>query len=177
MSISVSLSSDADHYLYSSLREQILEHLFISEYLKTMWRQGFRDMEVLRSEVDNAGYDIVLSHRGVIRHVQLKTSHAQARASFQKAHLALAEKPSGCIIWIRFDAETLSMGPFLWFGGDPGEPLPDISSYPVAKHTKANAGGIKTERPNLRKVGKSSFSQLDTMYDVIEKLFGRAIGL
>jgi hypothetical protein len=79
-----------DHYLYSSLREQILEHIFISEALKVMWRMGYRDMEVLRSEVDNAGYDLVLSHRGIIRHIQLKASYADARTAHQTVHRHLS---------------------------------------------------------------------------------------
>lgn len=161
-----------DHYLYSSLREQILEHIFISEALKVMWQMGYRDMEVLRSEVDNAGYDLVLSHRGIIRHIQLKASYALARTAHQTVHLALAEKPSGCVIWLRFDPETLALGPFLWLGGRPGEPLPDIGSMPVAKHAKGNAQGVKKERPNLRRVRKASFSQLETMKQVIMQLFG-----
>jgi hypothetical protein len=161
-----------DRYLYSSLREQILEHIFISEVLKAMWRMGYRDMEVLRSEVDNAGYDLVLAHRGIIRHVQLKASYVDARTAHQTVHMALAEKPGGCVIWLRFDPETLALGPFLWFGGRPGEPLPDIGSMPVARHAKGDAKGVKKERPNLRRVSRASFSQFDTMKQLIVELFG-----
>jgi hypothetical protein len=39
-----------------------------------MCRDGRRDIEVLKSEVDRAGYDIVLEANGVIRHVQLESS-------------------------------------------------------------------------------------------------------
>jgi hypothetical protein len=161
-----------DHYLCSSLREQILEHIFISELLKAMWRMGYRDMEVLRSEVDNAGYDIVVAHRGIMRHIQLKASHATAHTSHQKIHLALAEKRSGCVIWLRFDPETLALGPYLWLGARPGEPLPDIRGLPIAKHTKANAQGEKKGRPNLRLVPKRAFTQLGSIDDVVATLFG-----
>lgn len=137
-----------------------------------MWRMGYRDMEVLRSEVDNAGYDIVLSHRGIIRHIQLKASHAGARTAYQTVHLALGAKPSGCVIWLRFERETLALASFLWFGGPPGEPLPDISYMPVARHAKGNAQGVKKERPNLRRIGSALFSQFETMEQVIESLFG-----
>jgi hypothetical protein len=39
-----------------------------------MWRNGARDIEVLKSEVDRGGYDVVLESNGVIRHIQLKSS-------------------------------------------------------------------------------------------------------
>ena len=74
------------------------------------------DLEILRSEVDAAGYDIVFELRGVVRHVQLKTSHGTAKTARQKLNSKLSEKPSGCAVWIVFDAVTLELGPFYWFG-------------------------------------------------------------
>jgi hypothetical protein len=65
---------DASHYLQSSLREKLLEHLFIGELVQELWKQGRRDIEILRGEIDFAGYDLVLECNGVLRHVQLKSS-------------------------------------------------------------------------------------------------------
>ncbi len=45
----------ADHFLHSSLREKVIEHLFVGEVLKALWRSGNRDFEVLRAEVDRGG--------------------------------------------------------------------------------------------------------------------------
>src|SRR4051812_9948542 len=58
----------------SSLREQALGHIFLGHLLAFMWRNNARDIEVLKSEVDRGGYDMVLESKGVIRHVQLKSS-------------------------------------------------------------------------------------------------------
>jgi hypothetical protein len=44
---------------------------------------------LLRAEVDRAGYDIVLHCNGVLRHVQLKSSHRAAATSKVDAKLAL----------------------------------------------------------------------------------------
>ncbi|HEX6372902.1 MAG TPA: hypothetical protein VF006_28525 [Longimicrobium sp.] len=44
-------------------------------------------------------------------------------------NLRLAERPSGCVVWIWFDPDTLALGPFYWFGGAAGEPLPDIAGF------------------------------------------------
>ena len=67
--------------------------------------------------------------------------------------------------------ETLELGPFHWFGGEPGSPLPDLGERPV-KHSKGNAGGVKTVRPMLRQVRKSDFERIDTMDKLATAMFG-----
>jgi hypothetical protein len=47
--------TDTTHFLYSSLREKVLEHLFVGDVLRCLWRRGARDIELLRAEVDAAG--------------------------------------------------------------------------------------------------------------------------
>src|SRR6266436_2643257 len=76
--------------------------------------------------------------RGLTRHVQLKSSYRGARRAEVTASVRLLERPSACILWIFFDPDTLSLGPFLWFGGDAGEKMPAMGDK-VAKHTKPNA--------------------------------------
>lgn len=155
-----------DHTVHSSAREKVLEHLFIGDLLRCTWRAGKRDVEVLRAEVDKGGYDVVFECAGVIRHVQLKTSHRQAKTGDVGINMALATKPSGCVIWIQFDPVTLDLGPFLWFGGGPGTPMPPLGDK-VAKHTR----GKKALRPNIRVLRRSLFEPLSTIELVIERLF------
>ena len=81
-------------------------------------------MDILRSHTDRSGYDILLEAEGVERHVQLKSSFVGAKTATQKINVRLAEKPSGCVVWVRFQRETFELAEFLWFGGLPGEPLP-----------------------------------------------------
>lgn len=73
-----------------------------------------------------------------MRHVQLKTQ-TEGRISVGRA---LAEKPSGCVIWIGLHKETLELGFFMWFGGAPGLPLPDISTFPNPERTKVGHARI-----------------------------------
>ncbi len=77
-------------------------------------------------------------------------------------------------MWVYFDSETLELGPFLYFGGKPGEKLPNLESFRVAKHAKGNAKGVKTERPNHRVVNKSQFKHIETIEDLWNQLFGGA---
>lgn len=161
------------HYLHSSFREQLIEHLFVGELLKLSWTQGGCSLEVAKSEVDNQGYDLIVEDKGVIRHIQLKASHLSAVAAGQKIHIGLSKKPSGCVVWIYFNEQTLELGPFLLLGAGPGEPLPDISEFRVAKHAKANAEGVKAERPDIRVVNKGQFKRYETISELYSALFGR----
>jgi len=160
-------------YLDSSLREKVIEHVFVGDLLRLLWTKGALDVEVLRAEVDRGGYDLVLECNRVLRHVQFKSSHRGAKTSEVSVNLKLADKPSGCVIWVLFDQDTLQLGPFLWFGGAPGKTMPPVGDK-VARHTKADAFGRKAERPNLRVVARRRFIPLATMEDVVTALFGKA---
>jgi hypothetical protein len=45
--------ADSSHYAESSARENLVEHVFLGELLRGLWRKNVRDLEVLRPEVDN----------------------------------------------------------------------------------------------------------------------------
>ena len=126
----------------------------------------------MKPQVDDAGYDLVLEANSTIRHIQLKSSFHGASTSTQKIHVRLADKPGGCVVWIRFNPETLELGPFLWFGNPAGHPLPSLEAFKVAKHTKGNAKGVKAERPMLRVVPKGQFKKLDSVDELVLNLFG-----
>ena len=165
---------DPTHSTASTAREKLIEHLFVGEVLKHLWIAGHRDVEVLRAEFDARGYDLVIEAGGVMRHIQLKSAASGAKTAKVSISRDLARKPGGCVVWIWFDPETLDLGPLLWFGGKPGEPLPDLGDR-VARHSKANSQGEKTERPNLRELTKGRFEKLEGIDDVVTALFGRAI--
>jgi hypothetical protein len=160
------------HTEHSSFREKLVEHLFVGELLKLAWRNDSCDVEVASPEVDNAGYDLIAEANGVIRHIQLKASFVGSRTATQKVHLRLADKPSGCVLWIYFNSETLELGPFLFFGGEPGQKLPDVTGARVARHVKGNKSGYKAERPNIRVINKGQFTRLDSMQEIYVALFG-----
>lgn len=162
----------SQHFLQSSYREKLVEHLFVGEMLKRCWRRGSCSLEIARPEVDNSGYDLVAEEDGVLRHIQLKATRRSGKAASQKVHVALAKKPFGCVVWIFFDEDSLDLGPFLFFGGRAGEPLPDLSSFKVAKHTKGDATGRKAERPNIRAIPRSRFHRYETLEELYVALFG-----
>ncbi|MBB2157735.1 hypothetical protein HLH33_15710 [Gluconacetobacter diazotrophicus] len=152
------------------LRERIVEHVLVGEILRTLWRWGVTDVEVLRSEFDGFGYDLVLSRAGKVRYIQFKTGR-RARPGAVPIALSLAAKPGGCVLWIAV-TEQLELGPFWWFGGPPGAPLPAIAAYPVPQRQGRRADGNRPPRSNYREVPAAAFRRLATIDAVVEALFG-----
>ena len=170
-------NSPDDAYLKSMFYEQLVEHVFISEVLQEAWYHFGETVEVLRSEVDSSGYDVVFECNGFLRYVQLKTSKADAKTSRQNVNIALADKKrSGRIVWIvrPEDPQTCRMKPsYLFFGGEAGQPLPPLKKrFRVAKNSRGNAKGVKPDRPAIRVIPKSRFKPIETTGELVEYLFG-----
>jgi len=159
------------HSENSSYREKLIEHLFVAELLKLSWLHHNCSLEVAKPEVDNAGYDLIAEAMGLVRHIQLKTSIIGGKAAFQKVHTKLAGKPSGCVVWIYFDEKTMRLGPFLYFGAEAGQPLPNLNERKIAKHTKGNKDGVKAERQNIRILPKGKFKSIKSIEALYAKLF------
>ena len=161
--------TDAAHHLYSSLREKIVEHVFVGDALRILWRRGVFDVEVLRSDFDAHGYDLVLVRGKVVRHIQFKTGIRDKPKRVSVAS-ALAEKPSGCVIWIQVDND-LNMKRFWWLGAGPEEPLPALGGR-LTKRIARTKEGIRPLREKHRTVNGSLFRSVDTIGELLEILFG-----
>src|SRR5438105_9695669 len=142
----MAVNVDETDFRQSSFRENLLEHIFIAEVLQEAWCRRRQVIEVLRSEVDDSGYDVVLVSGASTRHIQLKSSREGSKTSEQTINIRLAERPSGCVVWLFF-TEDRAAGKlrlrYEFFGGHPDEKLRlDERRHKVGKHTKANAQGI-----------------------------------
>jgi hypothetical protein len=169
------MASTGTPYLHSSGLEKVLEHRFIAELTTCLWLGGCQDFEVLRSEVDASGYDLVVEARGVLRHIQLKSMVRGGKRRSVSVNLRLASKPAGCVVWLDYDPATLHLGPFRWFGTLAGLGLPD-SGEEVARHTKGDSTGAKNPRVGHRVLRRSKFIQVETIADLVPFLFGCGIG-
>jgi hypothetical protein len=171
--LNVTTISHEDTFRKSSFYEQLVEHVFISEVLQEVWSRYKKTVEVLRSEVDASGYDVVLECNGILRYIQLKTSGKDAKTASQKINVALATKPSGCVVWIVRHEENYRMRlSYLFFGAKvAGEPLLLWEDLKVGKHTKGNKDGVKAERPSIRVIPKTEFKRIDTTTELVARLF------
>jgi hypothetical protein len=157
----------------SSCREQLIEYAFVSELLQDGWFRRQQKIDVLRADVDGAGYDLLLECQGVHRHVQMKSTVAGGRRKRQGVHVALAAQRCGAVVWVVLEPDGLGMRlSYLAFGAEVGSPLPVIMQFPPVKHSRGNATGFKAERPNLRKVPMSAFRSYPTISGLSNWLFG-----
>ena len=118
-----------DHSVHSSYRESVVEHIMVGELLRHMWASELGQVEVLKPQVDDSGYDFVLEQGATIRHVQLKVANAGGRTRQFNVHARLAEKPSACVIVAIVDPRSLEVKHYQWYGGVPGAPLPSLEDF------------------------------------------------
>jgi hypothetical protein len=164
------ISSLEAHSHFSSLRERIVEHLFLGELLKTLWCRQKYGVEVSRAESDSFGYDIVIESGSVIRHIQLKSNMGRPRQL--SIGRTLERKPSGCVIWIGITID-LELQEFGWYGDKPGSKLPDLSSFENSLRIGRNSDGKRPKRSNHVDVPfAKNFTICSTLDDVVERLFG-----
>lgn len=159
----------------SQYREMMIEHLFVAEMWKEAWFRRKTIIEVLRSEVDASGYDLLLECGGVQRHVQLKASRKGTSVRHQNLNVNLAKRAGGCVVWIVFDEhppEGLVSLRYWFFGGKAGEGLPSIEGLKIARHTKANMSGVRGQRPAIRILPRSRCVEVESASKLFAVLFG-----
>lgn len=113
-----------------------------------------------------------MGYRNVTRHIQFKTRTVGGKTDAVKIKPLSVDKPSGCVLWIVVTPD-LVFDHYLWFGGEPGEPLPDISANMIAKHRKGTSLGKKHERPMHRVIAKGKFERILALDLILGKLFGQ----
>jgi hypothetical protein len=159
-----------DRHTHSAThREQILEHHFVADLLRYLWKHHHDEdlPEVTYSDVDNSGYDLVIEWRGVQRHIQLKSSISTT--SPVRMNASLSRKPSGCVVLMECNAD-LSAVLYRWLGNSPQQRL-DFTDCKRAKHTRANSEGIKRESISAVKVPRGRFQRFEQIGDLVAALF------
>jgi hypothetical protein len=136
-----------------------------------MWCRNHVNVDVLKPEVDAAGYDVVFSHGRVMRHVQIKASLMGGASAEQQISGDLAIHQSPCVVWAIVD-NSLRFQHFYWYGAAPGEPLPEIAGLKPARQARANAQGVKAFRLNTWRLPRSKFTRVNTVDGIAERLFG-----
>lgn len=162
----------------SSYREQLVEYVFLADLLQDGWMRRGQRIDVLRADVDGAGYDLVAECQGIVRQIQLKSTVAGGAARGQKIHTDLARHRSGCVVWMLLEelpGHRLGMS-FLVLGGSPGKPMPPLDGYRMARHAKANAQGVKTFRRATREIPRSAFTHRPDVASLSDWLFGPPLG-
>jgi hypothetical protein len=151
-------------YEESRTVEKLMEHIFLSEVLQECWFRRREIVEVLRAEVDAAGYDLVLEVAGRIRHVQLKASRQGGKTSRQTINTRLVDRYGGCVVWIAYEVDEdngRAKLKYRWWDGKTRE-LPKT----VGRNPRTGK-----ERPNTVVLKKSDFELLDDIATLVDVLF------
>lgn len=164
---------DPREFWFSRDREKMLEHIFLGELTREAWFRRRTTVEILRSEVDSSGYDLVLEQGSAVRHVQLKASRANVRRASQPVNVRLSQKVGGCVVWILYDPEA-SGGSFSleyrFFGREPHDAI-DLEPFELGRQTRRNAYRVKPPRPSIRLVPRSRFEPPVDIHGLYDKLF------
>ena len=125
--------------------------------------------------VINYFMEIELDRAGDVKAAGVRYLHQRHQIALdmdsQNVQLGLAGKPFGCALWMLVDENSMECSSYLFFGSGPGEPLPPIADFKVAKHARANKTG-KSERPKVHEVRRSCFRTLTGIPHLYKTLFG-----
>jgi hypothetical protein len=160
------------HSLHSARREKIIEAWFSAEILRELWCREVYDAELLHSDIDAAGYDLVLSRGKIVRHIQLKSVLDDGKAKDWPINGKLADKPSGCVVLIKVQRSDLNATGFYWFGNPANEPC-NLRDLKRANHTRTTATtGSKNQRLDTFKLPISKFTPLMNISEIVDRLLG-----
>jgi hypothetical protein len=104
---------------------------------------------VLRSEVDDAGVDLVMTLGSVTRQIQMKTLAKATTNNPYSVAESLGGLIGGCVVWICYDRESFEPTRYHLMGGRGNTPMRDLAVFPVAKKKK---NGKKVAREGYRSI-------------------------
>lgn len=161
----------------SSHVESILTHALLAGIGQELWkRDPWKEFQVFRTDVDDAGFDFILAHDGKLRYVQLKQTHTEGNTVKYSIRQSFSKIPGSCVVVVVFNGDTLQIDHFLFYGRTPSEPMPDIGNNPVSiSPGRRTKGGEKKLRNNYRDVQRSAFIGSLMITELVDRLFQRQI--
>jgi len=157
----------------SSYVESILRHSLIAELGSELWRRNpSTTLQVFNSDVDDAGFDLVLKVRSAIRYVQLKQSHDGKMPPHCSVRLSFSELAGSCIILMSYSMQNISISSYSFLGEPPELPMKPVADHNESKSpVKKNKDGKKKIRKHYRDVPIGLFKKRLPISDLVECLF------
>lgn len=158
----------------SSYVENVLIHRLVAGLAGELWqRDPALPLNIFNSEVDDAGFDLVLGCGDRLRYIQVKQVHQRGTASKFSVRLDFTRLPGSCVVVVVYSETDLSVDHYLFFGGVPGQPMPDVAGEKASvSPIKRGEDGKKKVRQHYRDVPRRKFAgPLDTG-ELLDALFG-----
>ena len=154
----------------STYIENLMRHRFIYDVSRLLLlRQEPELVTVLRSEVDDAGVDLVMTLRTVTRQIQMKTLAKATTNNPYSVAESLSGIVGGCVVWICYDRGNLKPTHYHLMGGRGNARMRDLTLFPQATKRKS---GVKVPRDGYRsiRIRDAEFSKL-TLEQLVSTLF------
>lgn len=111
----------------SSYVANVLRHALMSELSSLVWqRDPYTGLQVFNSEVDDSGFDLVLTLGSQVRYVQLKQTHDEKVPTHCSVRLSFAEVSGSCVVLMSHSLATLRLTEFRFYGREPSAAMASI---------------------------------------------------
>lgn len=143
----------------SSYVENVLIHRLVSGLASELWRRDPSvPLHIFNSEVDDAGFDLVLACRDKLRYIQVKQVHSRGSASRFSVRLNFTRLPGSCVVVVVHSESDLSIEHYLFFGGAANEAMPSVESEKASvSPVKRGEDGKKKVRLHYRDIPRKKF--------------------
>ncbi len=154
----------------SSYIENLMRHSFIYDVSRfLLLRQEPELVTVLRSEVDDAGVDLVMTFRTVTRQIQMKTLSKATTPNPYSVAESLSGIVGGCVVWICYDRDTFKPTHYHLMGGRGNARMRDLTQFPQATKKK---NGVKAPREGYRSIRiRDAEFRNQSLEELVEILF------
>ena len=145
------------NFIYQNSRffENLLEHRFLFDLRRHLVLNSTpRLVNVLKSEVDAYGFDLVLSVADRSLHVQMKTRSGSPPPNAYELSEALWVLPNACAIWMLYDPSKLEPTSYYLIG----LPMPSMESFRQAE--RAGFRKVKMQQANHPRLSLENLAAL-----------------
>jgi hypothetical protein len=145
----------------------------IADLCSELWRRNCNAaLQIFNSEVDNAGFDLVLKLNSAIRYVQIKQSHDLKVPAYSSTRVSFSKLNGSCIALISYNREDLTISGYRFYGEYPHEPMQTIDEFkPTKSPGRRNAKGERHVRSHYRNVPLNRFKICANCRQLLELLF------
>ena len=157
----------------SSYVENVLIHRMVSGLAGELWcRDPNVPLHIFNSEVDDAGFDLVLACGDGLRYVQVKQVHSKGSANKFSVRLEFTRLPGSCVVVVVHSESDLTVEQYLFFGGSANEPMPNVESEKASvSPIKRGEDGKKKVRPHYRDIPRKKFTGPLNTGELLDALF------
>ncbi|QRM18433.1 hypothetical protein GBK02_02965 [Dechloromonas sp. TW-R-39-2] len=160
----------------SSYVENVLTHSMIAALAGELWRRDPEvRMDILRTEVDESGFDLVLTMSGRTRFVQIKQVNSEGKNKSFSVRTDFTLMPGSCVVVIVHRDFDLAIEGYRYFGATPNDPMPSVDGFNSSVLPgRRDKEGNKKVREHYRDIPGPRFRKLPSVSDLLDALFPNA---